>query len=217
MTDPTDKRSGSSLSVVPHEPRRFEPVSDQLILAAVERAERHSRARRPGVTHADVADHLGFDRTGATTRKLRPQLASLLDDGSLTRRSRGSGLKDLWALTDPGRRRLAAACRHGRLEPLPESPQHREWRARKEACGRLPAIYEGAMNIAEEALDYLASSAERRPPGSAHASGIGRRFAAEFRRFAKATYCLQEWPEPDDAHLDMWSTSVFDLRTAEPQ
>jgi hypothetical protein len=29
------------MSVVPAEPRRFEPVSDELILAAVERAQRH--------------------------------------------------------------------------------------------------------------------------------------------------------------------------------
>jgi hypothetical protein len=39
---------------------RWEPVSDALVLAAVERAERHRQ--REGVVRSDIAAHLGFVR-----------------------------------------------------------------------------------------------------------------------------------------------------------
>lgn len=46
------------MSVVPAERRRFEPVSDVLVLAAVERAERHRERERQGVWLPDVVRHL---------------------------------------------------------------------------------------------------------------------------------------------------------------
>jgi hypothetical protein len=39
---------------------RFEPVSNELVLAAVERAERHRGREGEGVMMSDVAEHLGF-------------------------------------------------------------------------------------------------------------------------------------------------------------
>jgi hypothetical protein len=71
--------------------RRFEPVSDELALAAVDRAEQHRRGvEREWVTLSELTEHLGFVRTGWTTRQLRPQLAALVADGLLARYRRSS-------------------------------------------------------------------------------------------------------------------------------
>jgi hypothetical protein len=51
----------------------FEPVPDVLILAAVQRAERH---RTKNVSRHEIGAHLGFVQSAGTTRKLRPQLES---------------------------------------------------------------------------------------------------------------------------------------------
>ncbi len=42
--------------------RRFEPVSDELVLAAVERAEHHRERQDEGVMMSDIAEHLGCSR-----------------------------------------------------------------------------------------------------------------------------------------------------------
>lgn len=52
--------------------RRYEPISDELLLAAVDRAERHREVHSVGVSWAEVVAHLGFVRTGWTTLQLRP-------------------------------------------------------------------------------------------------------------------------------------------------
>jgi hypothetical protein len=118
--------------------RRFEPVSDAVVLAAAERAERHHRAPADGVTLGEVIEHLGFARVGWTTRSLRPQIDAFLATGALVpfRRFKIDFLK----LTPAGRRRLAQA-RRGKEVVLPESPQHREWRhARQQATERVSAM-----------------------------------------------------------------------------
>jgi hypothetical protein len=100
-------------------------VSEALVLAATERAERH-RAKRTysGVLLGDVFAHMGFIYNGAATRQLRPLLDALLADGALAH-TRRSGLK-LWALTSTGQRRLARARRKGEpgsVAGVPATPQ----------------------------------------------------------------------------------------------
>ncbi len=55
--------------------RRFEPVSDDLVLAAVERAERHRERKGEGVMMGDIAEHLGSfmarGRRGGCVRRSR--------------------------------------------------------------------------------------------------------------------------------------------------
>jgi hypothetical protein len=119
---------------------RFEPVSDALVLAAVERAERHREREGEGVMMSDIAKHLGFVHGSWTTRRLRPQFDALIADGSLARSRRHGVL--VWALTDDGRGRLDRMRRAGEVEELPEAPQHRAWRHTRATAGerdrRLP-------------------------------------------------------------------------------
>ena len=91
---------------------RLEPVSDGLVLAAVERAERHREREREGVMLSDIAEHLGFVHGSWTTRRLRPQLDALIAEGSLAR-SRRHGVV-VWALTEAGRGQLERMRRAGR-------------------------------------------------------------------------------------------------------
>jgi hypothetical protein len=48
------------MSGVPAGPHRFEPVSDVLVLAAVERAQRHREREQEGVWLPHAVRHLGF-------------------------------------------------------------------------------------------------------------------------------------------------------------
>ena len=48
-----DSKTGSEL-------RRFEPVSDELVLAAIDRAERHRAGEREEIPFWMVVAHLGF-------------------------------------------------------------------------------------------------------------------------------------------------------------
>jgi hypothetical protein len=52
-------------------------VSEALLLAAIERAQLHSRREASGVRLATIAEHLGFAPGSWTTRRLRPQLETL--------------------------------------------------------------------------------------------------------------------------------------------
>src|SRR6204780_6026641 len=61
---------------------RFEPVSDALVLAAVERAERHREREGEGVMMSDIAEHLGFVHGSGATRRPRPQIDGLIAGGS---------------------------------------------------------------------------------------------------------------------------------------
>jgi len=63
--------------------RRFEPVSDEVVLAVIDRAERHREVEFDGVPLGEIVAHLGFVRSGWTTRQLRPRLDALSADGLL--------------------------------------------------------------------------------------------------------------------------------------
>lgn len=175
----------------------YRPVSELQILAAVARAQRHSDRVFP----SRVAEHLGFEHSSATTRRLRPQLEALRADGSLaTERYKHSAV---WMLTARGRGRLGAARRRRALGQLPESPQHRTWRqARQTAAERLEAICGEVISALAEAEDVLGGS--ENPPGdSARHFEVGKRVEQGFSRLGIAIHCLREWPEPDDSRRDV--------------
>lgn len=67
--------------------RPFAAVSDELVLAAIERGQRHDDGRP--ITGKSTAEHLGFIHNPMTTRRLRPQLESLERDGLLGEVSQG--------------------------------------------------------------------------------------------------------------------------------
>jgi hypothetical protein len=119
---PSDDSESPGLAPGESELRPFaHPVSDALVLAALDRAECHSHrgSEEPGVLLGDVFAHMGFIYNGAATRRLRPRLDALLTAGALENTRRHS--IELWVLTS-GRRQLAQARRRGEVQ-LPESPQ----------------------------------------------------------------------------------------------
>jgi hypothetical protein len=176
--------------------RRFEPVSDAVVLAAAERAERHHRGPADGVTLGEVIEHLGFARVGWSTRSLRPQIDAFLATGALVpfRRFRIDFVK----MTPTGRRRLAQA-RRGQGVVLPESPQHREWRhAHQQATERVGAMRQLLRETLDEA-DQLLSN-EQTDSDAWYA--LAPRLHTTCRQLGSVTHCLREWPEPHDAHAD---------------
>jgi len=175
---------------------KYTPVPDMLILAAVQRAERHGP--KPPLPHRIVGAHLGFKNTAPNSRLLLPRLKALRDAGSLAS-SRKFG-KDRWTLSRSGRSRLAAARRKGEVGELPESPQHREWRhAREEAAKRIVGFKEHTRDLVEEADRKLVDA---KHPTADELLSLSRRFEWAFWLLGSATYCLHEWPEPDDAKMD---------------
>jgi hypothetical protein len=179
--------------------RRFEPVSDEVVLAAIDRGERHREVEFDGVPLGAIVAHLGFVRSGWTTRQLRPQLDALSADGLLAA-GRRHGVA-FWGLAHAGRARLKAARRAGRGGELPESPQHRAWRqARATAAERIGGFRERASLASDEAVALLAA---HQRVGSDEWLLLAARLGRAYRQLGLATYCLYEWEEPDDARADI--------------
>lgn len=175
----------------------YVPVSDLLVLAAVDRSQRHD----PFTSRRQVAHHLGFKHRAATTRGLRPQLEALRDDGLLAKKKMSSG-REVWLLTPRGTARLTAAQRDGDLERLPESPQHREWRhARETAQTQIGGIRRAATASVVDAHSLLTAGPDA-PPQSMSALELSERMQWQFWRLGTALHCLKEWPEPVDGQRD---------------
>jgi hypothetical protein len=177
---------------------RFEPVSDALVLAAVERAERHREREGEGVMMSDIAEHLGFVHGSWTSRRLRPQLDALIAERLLAR-SRRHGVQ-VWELTDDGRGRLDRMRRAGEAGELPESPQHRVWRHARATVGKR---IDGFRAQARDALEDAAMLLDAEGAPSDAWFGVAERLQAACWRVGSATHCLHEWREPDDARPDV--------------
>jgi len=176
---------------------RVEPVSDEQILAAIDRAEAHDRNQIPDAARWDIAAHLGFVHNSWTTRRLRPQIDALKSAGRI-RNVRRCGI-DLVALTATGRRALGKARSAGQVF-LPESPQHRSWRHSRTMAGdRIDGFREALRTSVAEVGALL--DAEQAPSDAWFE--FGKRLSAECRRLGSTTYCLFEWAEPDDARADV--------------
>jgi hypothetical protein len=184
--------------------------SKELVLAAIERAERHriklddpsrykGRPDRPGVMLATVKQHLGLAHGGWTTIQLRPCWDGLKATG-LIEKGRRAGF-DVWRLTSTGQQCLDRARKAGDIGQLPEAPQHREWReARTVASGRIDAFREELQAALGEAAGILDA---HETPDSDTWYAIGQRLTHACKRLETASYCLHEWQEPDDAHADI--------------
>lgn len=185
----------------PHDPgddedlRPFNRPSGALVLAAVERAQRHQRAAE--IQTSLVAEHLGFEPTLQTALQLRPLLESLCRDGWLAQcEERG---RECWSLTEAGRAMLLGSPNE--TETLPESPQHRAWRRAREAASvRIDGFRQEVLDAAEQA-EGLTGGANL--PRSADIFALAKRFRWAAWRFGSAVHCLREWEEPDDAVPDI--------------
>jgi DNA-binding MarR family transcriptional regulator len=173
------------------------PISDELLLAAIERAERHrARENEPGVDLSTVKQHLGLPHHGGTTLRLRPQLEALESAGLIERFRHKS--YDLMTLTVEGRTRLDAVG--DEIDPLPEAPQHKRWREAQVAASERIAGFRGDVRGAlDEAIALLETDHEG---DSATWFELSERLHQAGRRLASAIYCLREWPEPDDSSAD---------------
>jgi DNA-binding MarR family transcriptional regulator len=186
-------------------PARFKPVSDVVVLAAIERAECHLQTE--DIAWFRIPPHLGFAHNGWTTRNLRPQVDAL-EAAGLLKRSRVHS-RDVWGLTGEGRRRLAQARRAGEAIELHESPQHQVWRhARETAAGRIEFFREQVRRTLEEAGDLLD---DERAFSDAWFV-LAERLRRKCEQLGGATHCLYEWGEPDDARAD-----VDNERTVRPR
>jgi len=184
--------------------------SKELVLAAIERAERHrtkhddparyrSKPDRPGVLLATIKEHLGLALGGWTTIRLRPTWNEL-ELAGLIEQSRRHGVA-VWQLTNTGQKRLALARKAGEAGSLPESPQHRQWReARTIARKRIGEFSEMLRAVLGEATGLL-DSHDTTHSDTWHA--LSQRLHRACERLESASYCLHEWPEPDDSQPDI--------------
>jgi DNA-binding PadR family transcriptional regulator len=186
------------------EPRRrrrrkpFEPPSDAMILAAFARAELHREHKDPGLGFWQPIEHLGFKHSPWTTRRLRPTFERLDAEGLLVR-SRRLGIQ-MWALTPRGRRRLSRARAAGEVPALPEAPQHRHWKAaRTEAAKRIGEFSAEVRSTVDEIVKLLDGD---EPADSETWFNLSQRLRTVWV-LGSATYCLREWPEPDDSEADV--------------
>jgi hypothetical protein len=163
------------------------PIPDATILAAVDRAARHSG--RPGASIRVILEHLGLP---PRTRRVRPRLREFAGSGVLaTVRVHGT---QRWSLAPKGRQQLRAA--HD--GELPESPQHRHWRAARTLAEREIGAFRSATT---DTLTDAAALLEE-CPSSDDWFEIADRLQNEARRLGSATYCLTEWTEPSDDRAD---------------
>ncbi len=175
-----------------------ETLPDDLILAALDRAERHGPGAGPGVLFAQAVIHLGLRNGSWTTRRTRPQFEALEDVG-LIERLRRQGLV-VWRLTNHGQQRLAHARTAGTLPELPEAPQHATWREARAAAGqRIDEFRESLSDVLAETLATLNAT---RPAESDEWFNLAARLQHACWLLGSATYCLNEWAEPTDEQAD---------------
>jgi DNA-binding PadR family transcriptional regulator len=173
--------------------------SEDLVLAAIDRAFRHrTNQRNPGVLLVDVKEHLGLDRSGASTVRLRPTWQNLQTLGLVEQTHQSNRI--LWRLTDTGHTRLQAARQTSELS-LPESPQHRRWReAHTIASRRIDTLRDELRAALADATRLM----DNNPQADSNAwYELGEHVQTASRRLGSATHCLHEWHEPDDATADI--------------
>jgi ribosome-binding protein aMBF1 (putative translation factor) len=176
-----------------------ETVPDPLVMAAIDRAERHNPAQPAGVPVWRVYDHLSINKRSGPARRVRARLDALETTGSL-KRGRRHGVPT-WALTSTGRRRLTLARRAGNVPELPESPQHRAWRDAKETAA---LEIDGFLSRVRDALNDATKLLDADPAVTSDAwFALGERLQRDCRRVGSATHCLREWKEPDDTRPDV--------------
>ncbi|HUB73989.1 MAG TPA: hypothetical protein VL979_08140 [Solirubrobacteraceae bacterium] len=170
--------------------------SDEQLLAAIDRAQRHNRSRR-GAALSAVKEHLGLPHHGWSTRQLRPQLDRLLAGGQIEQTKHLSFI--VWTLTATGHGRLGVLRRAGKTPVLPESPQHRIWRESHTQARQRIDDYRAGLHERLTAAIALLEDTEANSQAWIETSN---RLAFACERLASVIYCAGEWPEPNDDTSD---------------
>jgi hypothetical protein len=174
-------------------------IPDVLVLAAIDRAERHSLSERSGAARYSIMEHLGLSTRSKEARRVRQRLGEMTADGLVEPVRRGG--MDGWVLTPDGRGRLGEAVAAGGLAVLPESPQHRRWRESREKAGRAIERFRERLRVALADAEGLLDANER-----VHSDAwfeLAERLQRSCRRLGRATHWLYEWPEPDDEQAEI--------------
>ena len=176
------------------------PPPAELVLAAIDRAHRHRRNREiAGVSVATIKEHLGLAHNGATTIRLRPVWQQLEAEQLVEQFRKGSSVR--WQLTRKGQLRLAASHDAHALYELPESPQHARWREAQAAAGeRIAEFRHDLRGLLDEAAALLEAGGQ---PPSGEWYELGTRLKEACTRLGSASYCLNEWAEPNDTTADI--------------
>jgi len=176
-----------------------ERVSAELLLAAIERAALHQARDTDAVPLWSILEHLAVTPRSAAARQVRAQLA-VMEDGGWLQRSRRHGVPT-WALTEMGSCRLRRAQHSGELGELPESPQHRAWRAARTTADQEIERFRRRL---DEHLQHGAALLYAAPPTPSDAwFELAEELQRACRRLGSSSYCLREWSEPDDARADV--------------
>lgn len=195
--DPEPISGFSPEAAVSHELSSYIPVTDGLVLAAVERAVLHEQEE--GVLTSVLMAHLGLAWAPPTNQKFFPRLDELQQTGLLTSTERRG--EPYWRLTSVGRERLAEEREAGEVGALPESPQHRAWRhARTQAAVRIQRFREDLSDAHQRAGALID---QYRPVMSKEWFELSEWLHSASWRLASATYCLTEWMEPEDHRPDV--------------
>lgn len=166
--------------------------SDALILAALERAQRHANRETLGVGYSEVVHHLGLPMHAGTGKRLRPRFRELEAAGLIVGTKYGSLVR--YTITSKGRQVLKDA---GEIV-LPESPQHQRWREAREAAARQISGFRAEV---DEMIREVSAMPEN--VGSETWFAFAERLERFCWRLGSATHCLREWPEPDDDAPDV--------------
>jgi hypothetical protein len=173
----------------------LEPITDDLVLAAVERAECHQQRR--GVSISRIKAHLAAPVRTRRARQVNATVAALADVGLLEHFREHS--QDYWTLTESARERLRG--RFNMAERLPESPQHKHWRTARRIAGQELERYREVLRaVLTEAMALL--DVPEGSPASEEWFKMSRRLGRHAERVGSATHCLLEWQEPSDDVAD---------------
>lgn len=167
-------------------------IPDDLLLAAIERAERHSERR--GAPMFLIKEHLAAPKRTGRARRVNALVLTLTETGLLEHFR--AHCMDFWTLSDSARRRLRRA--KGVAEALPESPQHERWRAAHTLAERELGEYRERLRTVLSETTALLDAASEGVTASEEWFKLGRRLDRHMRRVASATHCLHEWAEPSD-------------------
>ena len=179
---------------------RFTAPTDELVLAAIERAERHQAPASIG--GARVGDPR-TPRAGAalSARAPRPRPAGRIAGRRLARMRAPPRRRDVGTHQRRSPPRAPRGARRRGCCALPESPQHRAWRnARTAAAQEL----ERFQRLLRERLEHATALLDAEPPPHSDAwLELAEELQRACRRLASASHCLYEWAEPDDARADI--------------
>ncbi|HTZ86506.1 MAG TPA: hypothetical protein VMB05_07545 [Solirubrobacteraceae bacterium] len=173
-----------------------EAISDELILAALWRAECHQGYQ--GAPDWAILEQLSLPSRTKKARQVKARLPELAQAGFISQ-SRRKGIGQ-WFLTPQARKHLDQTPEV--MLSLPESPQHRRWRdARDAAEYEIEGFYLALRDAVDAATDLLS---EPMPPGPSSDAWfeLGERLHRACRRLGSASHCLYEWVEPPEDESD---------------